>query len=87
MTGASTLTSRSLRPVPARPLAGTNGSADPEQRQLLLKRAASLDDQAREAAERGDTDAAARLILQSLECERRAGGLGPQVLQLIKPRG
>jgi hypothetical protein len=26
------------------------------------------------------------LILQSLDCERRAGGLGPQVLQLIKPR-
>jgi hypothetical protein len=26
------------------------------------------------------------LILQALDCERRAGGLGPQVLQLIKPR-
>ncbi len=30
--------------------------------------------------------AAGRLILQALDCERRAGGLGPQVLQLIKPR-
>lgn len=86
MTGTSTLTSRNHRPVPARPLAGANGSAEPEQRQLLLKRAAGLDDQAREAAERGQTDAAARLILQALDCERRAGGLGPQVLQLIKPR-
>jgi hypothetical protein len=27
------------------------------------------------------------LILEALDCERRAGGLGPQVLQLIKPRG
>jgi hypothetical protein len=26
------------------------------------------------------------LILETLDCERRAGGLGPQVLQLIKPR-
>jgi hypothetical protein len=29
---------------------------------------------------------AARSILEALDCERRAGGLGPQVLQLIKPR-
>jgi hypothetical protein len=27
------------------------------------------------------------LILRALDCERRAGSLGPQVLQLIKPRG
>jgi hypothetical protein len=35
----------------------------------------------------GDVEAAARLILRALDCERHAGSLGPQVLQLIKPRG
>jgi hypothetical protein len=34
----------------------------------------------------GDVEAAARLILRALDCVRRAGSLGPQVLQLIKPR-
>jgi hypothetical protein len=52
----------------------------------LLHRAADFDRQARQSAEMGDLATAARLILQSLDCERRAGGLGPQVLQLIKPR-
>jgi hypothetical protein len=52
----------------------------------LLQRSADFDRQARQSAEMGDLATAARLILQSLDCERRAGGLGPQVLQLIKPR-
>ncbi len=53
--------------------------------QLLLE--SSLHDSAAAAAaKRGDLTAAARLILRSLDCERRAGGVGPQVLQLIKPR-
>jgi hypothetical protein len=56
------------------------------ERSHLLLRAADLDRQARESAEAGDLMAAGRLILQALDCERRAGGLGPQVLQLIKPR-
>jgi hypothetical protein len=55
-------------------------------RQDLLQRAEDFDRQARQASEMGDLATAARLILQSLDCERRAGGLGPQVLQLIKPR-
>ena len=55
-------------------------------RHHLLHRAEVCDRQARESADAGDLPAAARLILQSLDCERRAGGLGPQVLQLIKPR-
>ncbi|MDM7954281.1 MAG: hypothetical protein QUV07_13850 [Cyanobium sp. CZS 25K] len=38
------------------------------------------------AAIEGDLDASARAILEALDCERRAGGLGLQVLQLIKPR-
>ena len=55
-------------------------------RQDWLEKATSLDRQAREAAERGDLTASARAILESLDCERRSGGLGPQILQLIKPR-
>jgi len=51
-----------------------------------MLQAAALDAQARSAAERGDLEAAARTILEALDCERKAGGLGPQVLQLIKPR-
>lgn len=51
-----------------------------------LHRAGDWDRQARQSAEAGDLTTAARFILQSLDCERRAVGLGPQVLQLIKPR-
>lgn len=43
--------------------------------------------QAQDAAERGDISASARFILESLDAERRLAGRGPQVLQLIKPRG
>jgi hypothetical protein len=57
-----------------------------DQRQHLLSRASELHNQARHAAEQGDLASAARSILDALDCERRAGGLGPQVLQLIKPR-
>jgi hypothetical protein len=69
------------------PVASGNGHAGPEQRQRLLARAEELHGQARLRAEEGDIEVSARLILQALDCERRAGGLGPQVLQLIKPRG
>jgi len=68
-------------------MSGPSAASDPDRRQRLLDKGAALDGLARAAAERGDTVEAARLILESLECERRAGGLGPQVLQLIKPRG
>ena len=37
-------------------------------------------------AEAGDLQAAGALILKALDQERRASGVGPQVLQLIKPR-
>jgi len=63
--------------------ASHGGSAD---RERLLQKAAALEPDARNAAERGDIAASARLILDALDLERRAGGLGPQVLQLIKPR-
>ena len=59
---------------------------DPVARQTFLSRASELDQLARQAAERGDLQQAGRLILETLDCERRAGSLGPQVLQLIKPR-
>ena len=59
---------------------------DPVARRTYQSRASELDQQAREAAERGDLLQAGRLILETLDCERRAGGLGLQVLQLIKPR-
>ena len=52
----------------------------------LLKEAAGYEAVAEAAAAAGDVDVAARAILQALDCERRAGRVGPQVLQLIKPR-
>ena len=58
-----------------------------DQRQQLLNQADRFHQQAMNTAEQGDFEASARLILQALDCERRAGSLGPQVLQLIKPRG
>jgi hypothetical protein len=60
--------------------------ADTDPRQRLLLQAAALNERARMAAQEGDLEASARAILEALDCERRAGGLGPQVLQLIKPR-
>ena len=44
------------------------------------------DEAARLAAASGDLESAARSILALLECERRYGAQGPQVLQVIKPR-
>ena len=41
---------------------------------------------ARAAAERGDMEASAKSILAMLDCERRQGAQGPQVMQVIKPR-
>ncbi|MFM8525116.1 MAG: hypothetical protein ACKOCM_05805 [Cyanobacteriota bacterium] len=49
-------------------------------------RARQLDAEARQAAEDGDIERSAQKILAALDCERRAGSVGPQVLQLIKPR-
>ena len=55
-------------------------------REDLLQEALVHADAAARAAEQGDIEQSARLILRSLDCERRAGSVGPQVLQLIKPR-
>ena len=55
-------------------------------REICLKSSVSYFNSACEQAEAGDLQAAGILILKALDQERRAGVLGPQVLQLIKPR-
>jgi hypothetical protein len=80
------LSSPTASPPAPRPTRPPVASIEASDRHDLQQRADDLDRQARQAAEVGDLATAARLILQSLDCERRAGGLGPQVLQLIKPR-
>lgn len=57
-----------------------------DDRDTLLTQASRLQERARLSALAGDITSAAQFILQALDQERRAGGLGPQVLQLIKPR-
>lgn len=79
---------KALRPEPTAAALKTltqRSGLDPH-RQQLLDQAAELNRLARVAAERGDLPGSGRSILEALDCERRAGGLGPQVLQLIKPR-
>jgi hypothetical protein len=62
-------------------------AAGPEPQRSELQRQAEGHARAAEAAAlTGDIETAAREILRGLDCERRAGSVGPQVLQLIKPR-
>ncbi len=67
--------------VPSRDAAAGDEGERLEQEQ------AQLDRRARAAAEAGDIAESARLILKALDCERRLASRGPQILQLIKPRG
>ncbi|WP_320675892.1 hypothetical protein [Prochlorococcus sp. MIT 1300] len=60
--------------------------APSEQREAYMNAADNLFDSACAQAESGDLQGAGVLILKALDQERRAGGVGPQVLQLIKPR-
>ena len=55
-------------------------------REAFLKASADYFDSASAHAESGDLQGAGALILKALDQERRAGVVGPQVLQLIKPR-
>ena len=66
----------------------TNGSVSAvvDQRQSYLDAARRFYGEAKEAAELGHVAESGALILQALDQERRAGGVGPQVMQLIKPR-
>jgi len=83
-----------LRPSPLKPVSDSASSRrsslpDPRSgidRTALLARARELDAEAARAAEDGDIELSAQKILAALDCERRAGTVGPQVLQLIKPR-
>ena len=61
-------------------------NASQTKRDAYSKTALNFFDSACIYAEAGDLKAAATLILKALDQERRAGGIGPQVLQLIKPR-
>ena len=60
-------------------------SVEPDREQLLI-RAREWFNQARAQASEGNTAGSAQLILKALNQERRAGSVGPQVVQLIKPR-
>ena len=55
-------------------------------RDAYFKAAVNFYDAASTKAEEGDLNSAGLLILKGLDQERRAGSVGPQVLQLIKPR-
>ncbi len=55
-------------------------------RDAYFKAAVTFFDSASAEAEAGDLQAAGSFILKALDQERRASGVGPQVLQLIKPR-
>jgi hypothetical protein len=80
---------RSPLPVsapPAKSASAALGEDRCDHRRQFLDQANAFNEQARQAADAGDVSGAARLILMALDCERRAGGLGPQVMQVIKPR-
>ena len=61
-------------------------NASQTKREAYLKTAVNFLDSACLHAEAGDLKASATLILKALDQERRASGIGPQILQLIKPR-
>ena len=58
----------------------------PNQKQEHLAKAGVFFQKAQSAAEAGNVSSSGSLILKALEQERRAGTVGPQVMQLIKPR-
>ena len=64
----------------------TKMNASQSKREVYFKTSVYLFESACVHAESGDLKASATLILKALDQERRAGGTGPQVLQLIKPR-
>ena len=55
-------------------------------KQAFLKEACCFFQNASDQAEVGDLQSSAGLILKALDKERRAGGVGPQVLHLIKTK-
>ncbi len=61
-------------------------NSNQSKREAFLKSAGNFYDCANTHAEAGDLQIAATFILKALDQERRARTVGPQVLQLIKPR-
>ncbi len=61
-------------------------NASQTKREACLKAAVNFFETASVHAEAGDLESAGAMILKALDQERRAGVVGPQVLQLIKPR-
>ena len=55
-------------------------------KQAFLKEAGSFFKNASVLADEGDLQTSAGLILKALDQERRARGVGPQVLHLIKTK-
>ncbi len=55
-------------------------------KQAFLKEAVYFFKNASVHADEGDLESSAVFILKALDKERRAGGVGPQVLHLIKTR-
>lgn len=76
----------SSHPSAATPTMAAQKPLTAQQRHDLIHQAAAHEAVAQAAAARGEIEESARRILQALDCERRAGSLGPQVLQVIKPR-
>ena len=66
-----------------KPLSKSNTSQNKSE--VFLEAALNYFHAASEQAEAGDLNAAGTLILKALDQERRANGVGLQVLQLIKP--
>ena len=62
-------------------------NASQTKRVSCLKTAVNFFESAGIYAEAGDLKVSASFILKALDQERRARVTGPQVLQLIKPRG
>lgn len=84
--GSAVPTRTAFSAQPAKSASSSTCDERGDHRRQFLDQANGFNDQARLAADEGDVSAAARLILMALDCERRAGGLGPQVMQVIKPR-
>lgn len=64
----------------------SQGTISGPSREQCLKLAEQLFLEARSNAAAGQVSESAQMILKALDQERRAGSVGPQVVQLIKPR-
>ena len=84
---AMTVTAPLMATAQTKPMAFHRDRHGAEGGDSLQQQKLQLLNQAEAAAGQGDVAASAKLILAALDCERRLASRGPQVLQLIKPRG